>query len=161
MGILIICLVIIIISMIVSHYAFDDDYSLTIGCFFVALFVGLPLSLGLNGDFVNQELVETVEIGVLSNVEKDENAEYKFLSRKTDGTVSYIKIVDNEWEVSEIPNNTMIVIIENENVLYPSLSIYQTGYKSNFWTFSLMQMSETYVFRLPKTVNLPILEKVE
>ena len=159
MGILLICILLIIICGVIWHY-FDDDGYMIIPILAIVL-VGFPMAMTLCGDYVSEEEVSRTLIGSLDNVGFSNNS--KYISRNREGIITYIKLDKDDkgnvvWTPETLENTEIVIIIQDDEILEPTLTVYESGYKANFWTFSLGHTLKTNVFRLPETDVLPIYE---
>lgn len=160
MGILLIAAVLISILAILEHHYETDGLFIA---FIVSIFiVALPMSLGIQGDYYPPQEVEIIKIGTLSNVDNNENNS-RYLSRDKDGFITYLRLEKddntNSWKPETLKKDSVIAIIEKYGVKEPTLTIYESGYKGNFWTFSLGNTEKSYVFTLPSTEGFPIYER--
>ncbi len=160
MGILIITAAVLIVIAIV-WYCFREYFEYGPILLMILVFLtGGIMCLAIEGDY---KVIEKNKytLGELANASYENNS--KYLSRGRDGTITYLKLDKDAngnvtWETDKIKAGNTVLIIENDIVLEPTLTIYESGCFGNFWTFSEVSRLETYVFRLPRSESLPIFE---
>lgn len=133
MGIWLIAAVVVVILVVLAK-VFDCNYLMS-SLIAIVVLIALLLSVNIPGDYYQYQEIEPIK---LRNSLKDEDGQS--VSRYINGV-------------------GRLLIIESDEVTEPTLFIYKSGYKSNFWTFSLIDCTTWDIIVLPKTEETSVYER--